>query len=156
MDLILKKTTETDLEQLFIFQTDEMGVQMAAFTAQNPNDREAYMKKWLDIVNNPTICFRTVFLDDTIVGSVIHFNMGKETHVSYWIDRAHWGKGIATKALELFLKETDKQPLYAMVAFDNLGSQKVLEKNGFIREGKASGFANARGQEIVEYIYKLH
>jgi RimJ/RimL family protein N-acetyltransferase len=41
------------------------------------------------------------------------------------------------------------------VAFDNQGSQKVLEKCGFVKIGTDKGFANARQAEIEEYIYKL-
>jgi RimJ/RimL family protein N-acetyltransferase len=47
------------------------------------------------------------------------------------------------------------RPLGARVAFDNFGSQRVLEKNGFIRIGSDSGFANARQAEIEEFIYQL-
>ncbi|RYF99627.1 MAG: N-acetyltransferase, partial [Chitinophagaceae bacterium] len=40
-------------------------------------------------------------------------------------------------------------------AFDNIGSQKVLEKCGFTKIGNDRGFAHARQAEIEEYIYKL-
>ena len=36
-----------------------------------------------------------------------------EREVSYWIDRAHWGKGIATEALKQFLALVTIRPLYA-------------------------------------------
>lgn len=41
------------------------------------------------------------------------------------------------------------------VAFDNFGSQKFLEKCGFVKIGKEQGFANARQEVIEEYVYKL-
>ena len=41
------------------------------------------------------------------------------------------------------------------VATDNIGSGKVLEKNGFVLIGSDKGFANARGMEIEEFIFKL-
>jgi len=41
------------------------------------------------------------------------------------------------------------------VAFDNYGSQKVLEKCGFLKIGSDSGYANARQKEIEELIFKL-
>jgi RimJ/RimL family protein N-acetyltransferase len=47
------------------------------------------------------------------------------------------------------------RPLYGRTAFDNVGSQKVLEKCGFVRTGQDKGFANARQAEIEEYIYRL-
>jgi [ribosomal protein S5]-alanine N-acetyltransferase len=47
------------------------------------------------------------------------------------------------------------RPIFGRVAFDNYGSQKVLEKCDFIKIGRDKGFANARQTEIEEFIYKL-
>lgn len=151
----LKKTTKEDLETLFEFQTNKEGVWMAAFTAENPNDKEAYLTKWSKIVENPKIKMQTIRIENTIVGSVIHFDLGDETNVSYWIDQKHWGKGYASEGLKKFLEFSAKRPLFARVAFDNYGSQRVLEKCGFSKIGKEMGFANARKKEIEEFVYKL-
>ena len=155
MNLILKKTTEADLETLFIYQTDEASNLMAAFTPEDPNDKTAYMDKWTKIIHNPAINMQTIFIDGKNVGSVVHFDMMGETNVSYWIGRAFWAKGFASKALKLFLKEVKKRPLVGRVAFDNKGSQKVLEKCGFIFIRKENEFANARKEEIDEFVYRL-
>ena len=151
----LDKTTKENLDTLFVFQTNKDGVMMAAFTSENPSDKVAYMKKWTAIVDNPEIMMQTIRLENTIVGSVIHFDMMNETNVSYWIDQEFWGKGIATKALNEFIKSSNKRPLYGRVAYDNFGSQKVLEKCGFKSIGKEKEFANARKKEIEEFVYIL-
>jgi len=78
-----------------------------------------------------------------------------EAEITYWIDKKFWGQGIATTALKELLKIEQVRPIYGRVAFDNYGSQKVLEKCGFVKIGKEKGFANARQAEIEEYIYKL-
>jgi ribosomal-protein-alanine N-acetyltransferase len=62
---------------------------------------------------------------------------------------------MAKTALKNFLKIEKIRPIYGRVAFDNYGSQKILEKCGFIKIGKEKSFANARQTEIEEYIYKL-
>lgn len=152
---ILKKTTLADLQLLFEFQTDSDANLMAAFTPENPNDKEAYLKKWTGIVNNPAINMQSIWVDGELVGSVIHFDMMGETNVSYWLNKAHWHKSIASAALQEFVKSSSKRPLYGRVAFDNFGSQRVLEKSGFVRMGSNEEFANARGTTILEYIYKL-
>ena len=46
-------------------------------------------------------------------------------------------------------------PIYARVAKDNLGSRRVLEKCGFAIIDESGGFANARGQEIEEFLLEL-
>jgi RimJ/RimL family protein N-acetyltransferase len=155
MKIILSKTTKEDLETLFVFQTNPKGIQMAAFTSEDPSDKKAYLEKWSKIVENPEIKMQTIRIENNIVGSVIHFDMMGETNVSYWIDQPFWGQGIASEALKTFVKDSTKRPLYAQVAFDNYGSQKVLEKCGFKVIATEKGFANARQQEIEEFIYKL-
>jgi ribosomal-protein-alanine N-acetyltransferase len=40
-------------------------------------------------------------------------------------------------------------------AFDNIGSQRVMEKCGFKKTGTDKGFANGRGKETEEFIYVL-
>ncbi|WP_414693654.1 hypothetical protein [Plantibacter sp.] len=42
--------------------------------------------------------------------------------MTYWVDRAHWGKGIASAALQILLAETVECPLYARAASDNVGN----------------------------------
>lgn len=151
----LSRTTTADLETLFIFQTNPEGIQMAAFTAEDPTDKKAYIEKWTKIVSNPEINMQTIRIDGQIVGSIIHFDMMDETNVSYWIDQPHWGKGIASKALTEFIKSSTKRPLFGRTAFDNIASQKVLENCGFKVVGKEKGFANARQKEIEELVYLL-
>ena len=62
----------------------------------------------------------------------------KNGEVSYWLGRDYWGKGIATQVLGDFSNWLfDKQDFYylsAITSETNLGSQKVLEKNGFALE----------------------
>ena len=57
--------------------------------------------------------------------------------------------------LIVFLETQYLRPLHGRVAFDNFGSQKVLEKCGFVRVGNEKGFANAGNAEIEECIYGL-
>jgi RimJ/RimL family protein N-acetyltransferase len=81
--------------------------------------------------------------------------MQEQREVGYWIDKNYWGKGIATEALKLFLDEIKERPLYAHVAYDNIGSMKVLQKCGFIKIGDGKYFAKARNMEIDEIIFKV-
>ena len=78
-----------------------------------------------------------------------------ETQITYWINSKFWGKGIVTYALTTFLQSVNKRPIWGRVAYDNKGSQRVLEKAGFILFGKDRYFANARNMEIEELIYRL-
>ena len=75
--------------------------------------------------------------------------------MTYWIGRAHRGKGIATDALRAFLALEGTRPLHAATAADNFGSQRVLSKCGFRVVGSGRGYANARGAEVDEVLFQL-
>ena len=122
---------------------------------KDPNDKTAYINKHTKLLDDPTANYQTILLDNIIIGSIAKFVMEGEAEITYWIDRKYWGQGIATKALNKFLAIETIRPIFGRVAFDNFGSQKVLEKCGFGIVGSEKGFANARQIEIEEFIYKL-
>jgi RimJ/RimL family protein N-acetyltransferase len=107
------------------------------------------------LLSDPTVNNQTIIVGATIVGSIAKFVMEGDAEITYWIDRDFWGQGIATAALKNFLRIETTRPLFGRVAFDNFGSQRVLEKCGFTRIGSDRGFANARQMEIEEFIYRL-
>ena len=154
-NITLTETEKNDLNAFFQFQLDKEANYLAAFTAKNPNDKIAYLEKYRKLLTEPTVNMRTIKVNNVIAGSVSKFVMENDAEITYWIDRNFWGQGIATTALKEFLKIERIRPIYGRVAFDNYGSQKVLEKCGFVKIGKDKGFANARQTEIEEYIYKL-
>ena len=153
--ITLTKTEKDDLNALFLFQIDQEAIFLAAFTPKDPNDKAAYIEKYSKFLTDPTINMQTIKVNDVIAGSISKFVMENDAEITYWIDRKFWGQGIATTALKDFLKIEKSRPIYGRVAFDNYGSQKVLEKCGFVKIGKDKGFANARQTEIEEYIYRL-
>lgn len=155
-DLLLRHVVEDDLPLFFDFQLDPDANHMAAFIARDPTDREAFTAHWHKILAEPTNTIRTIVCDGQVVGTVSSYLNSGAPEVTYWIGRAHWGKGIATRALKLFLaKANTTRPIYARVAKDNLGSRRVLEKCGFRAIGESKGFANARGEEIEELHLEL-
>jgi RimJ/RimL family protein N-acetyltransferase len=77
-------------------------------------------------------------------------------HVSYWIGKPFWGKGLASSALSLLLAEVVAvRPIYGRAVKDNFGSIRVMEKCGFVQVGEDKGFANGRGAEVEEVIMRL-
>ncbi len=153
--LTLRPTVYTDLETHYQFQLDEEANYLAAFTSSTSSDKEAYLEKYAKFLNEPSINNQTILVDGTIVGSIAKFVIDGDAEITYWIDRKFWGRGIATKALKELLSFETSRPIYGRVAFDNIGSQKVLENCGFVKVGTDRGFANARQIEIEEFIYRL-
>jgi ribosomal-protein-alanine N-acetyltransferase len=153
--MTLRKTEIADLDTLFGFQLDKEAGYMAAFMPKDPTDRSAYINKYTKLLIDPSVNNQTIIVDGIIVGSIAKFVMEGDAEITYWLDRQFWGQGIATKALNYFLQIETARPIIGRIAFDNFGSQKVLEKCGFKKIGADKGFANARQMEIEEFIYKL-
>ncbi len=156
MDLLLRSVSAKDLPVFFEQQLDAEANAMAAFTVKDPSDRSSFDARWARILGNPQVRARTIVLGDQVVGHVMTYEEAGRPEVTYWLGRAFWGRGLATRALEEFLGKVQPQrPMYARTAKDNLASGRVLEKCGFrhVREDKR--FANARGLEIEEWVWEL-
>jgi len=155
-ELLLRDVLGDDLPIFFEQQLNEEANYMAAFTARNPTDREAFMAHWHKILGIETCIIRTIVFNGQVAGSVSSYEEEGRPEVTYWLGREYWGKGIATWALkELLAHHSRKRPMHARAAKDNHGSRRVLEKCGFKIIGESKGFANARGQEIEEILLEL-
>ena len=149
----MRPATLADLDRLFEIQLDQEGNYMVAFANRDADDRHAFNESWARNLS-PERRNEVILVDGRIIGSVGRFMMFEVPSVGYYIDRAYWGKGVATEALKQFLS-TEARPLYARVAHDNHGSIRVLQKNGFKECGRDRAFARNRNQELEEIILKL-
>ncbi len=127
--MILRQVADADLPAFFEQQRDPEATRMAGFPAR---DRATFDAHWRRILADPEVTTRTVEIDGRVAGNVASFDAGGERLVGYWIDRGHWGRGVATSALAAFLDIERARPLRAHVADDNTGSIRVLEKCGFV------------------------
>jgi RimJ/RimL family protein N-acetyltransferase len=150
----LRPIVDTDLDALFDQMRDPESVWMAAFTADDPDDRSAFDAHMAKVRSLPDVTTRAVVCDGQLVGSIAAFVVDGETEVTYWIDRAVWGRGIAGRALELLMDLVPVRPLYARAASDNAGSLRVLQKAGFEIIGTENSFAPARKGKIEETILR--
>ena len=155
-ELFLRNVVNDDLPIFFEHQLDPEANHMAAFTAKDPTNQEAFMAHWHSILAEETNIVQTILCNGQVAGSVSSYLDEGKPEVTYWLGKEYWGKGIATWALREFLaNHNPTRPIYARVAKDNLGSRRVLEKCGFQIIGESKGFANARGQEIEEFLLEL-
>ena len=104
---------------------------------------------------------RTVRADGRYVGDVwvycIDHTDTPNAMLSYCIfEKEVNGRGIATKAVGLFLEEFTERPVRARAVADNVSSIRILEKYGFTVIGETRGFANARGTVVRELELELN
>jgi [ribosomal protein S5]-alanine N-acetyltransferase len=85
----------------------------------------------------------TISISDVVRGAF------QSAHVGYWVDAAHNGQGLATKAVaavaEFAFGRGGLHRLQAATLVDNHASQRVLEKNGFERIGLARRYLHIGG-----------
>ncbi|MEU4265329.1 GNAT family N-acetyltransferase [Streptomyces sp. NPDC025273] len=155
MHISLREVRDGDLPLFFTFMSDPEATRMAAFTSADPCDRAMFNAHWQRIRASDTTIMRTVLADGVVVGSVGVYGSPAEREVTYWVDRAHWGEGLATAALRALLDAVPERPLLARAAADNTGSVRVLEKCGFTVTGTDRGYAHARGEETDEVLLRL-
>jgi RimJ/RimL family protein N-acetyltransferase len=154
-EIQLRDVIETDLSIFFEQQLDPDATYMAAFTRKDPADKESFLAHWTRILNDESSLIKTILFEGKIAGSVLSYVQSGEREVSYWLGKEYWGKGIATHALTELLDLIEERPLYARAAKDNIASLRVLENCDFKIIGEDKGFANARGEDIEEYILEL-
>ncbi|MDJ0787575.1 MAG: GNAT family protein [Myxococcota bacterium] len=81
----------------------------------------------------------------------------RSAEIGYWLGRAHWGRGIATRALarvtRLVFDSTDLVRLQATVLDWNPASCRVAEKCGYEREGILRKAIFKDGQITDAFLY---
>lgn len=99
-------------------------------------------KQWLEIAGKSENNFAITVNDQAIGG--IGLSPGEDierisAEVGYWLGEKHWGKGIVSSALKGIVNygfsDLNLKRIFATPFEQNIGSRKVLERNGFILEG---------------------
>ncbi|OLZ52939.1 GNAT family N-acetyltransferase [Amycolatopsis keratiniphila] len=155
VEVALRSVEDRDLDTLYELMRDPESVRMAAFIARDPNDREAFDRHMARLRTSPDLTLLAVTGDGRFLGTIGSFFVEGDAEITYWIDRAVWGRGVASRALALFLDVVEVRPLYARAASDNLGSLRVLRKAGFRVIGTEVAYASARDGEIEETVLRL-
>jgi RimJ/RimL family protein N-acetyltransferase len=148
----VRQLYKSDLPIIYQHQLDPEACRVAAFPSRN---WDAFIMHYTKIMADPSNRLRTILLDGQVVGSIGSYIIEGKREVGYWIGREYWGRGIATRALQAFLKEEPIRPLYAHVTKHNTGSIRVLEKCGFVQIGEDSYTPVPGGEVVDEFVMAL-
>lgn len=92
----------------------------------------------------------------------IGLHIGEDVHrktaeLGYWLGESFWGRGIMTSAVAAFtdwaFHQFDLQRIYAEPFANNAGSTRVLEKAGYICEGRLRANVFKDGAILDSLIY---
>lgn len=106
---------------------------------------------------------RAICVDGRAAGSIGVFRQEdiycRQAEIGYWLARPYWGKGIMSAAVRRMCEEAfvhwNIMRISAEVFASNTGSQRVLEKNGFQREGILRQSVYKNGKLMDSYLYAL-
>lgn len=146
----LREVLPADLVVFFRNQQDPLASELAAFPGR---DWDSFLqhREQLLLGSSSTLENTVLAADGSVAGHILSWRQDTERFLGYWLGREHWGKGIATAALRLFLRVEEHRPLCAHVALHNVASQRVLEKCGLRR---VSG-PELAPDGVHEYLYRL-
>uniref|UniRef100_A0A7N0USR9 N-acetyltransferase domain-containing protein n=1 Tax=Kalanchoe fedtschenkoi TaxID=63787 RepID=A0A7N0USR9_KALFE len=107
---------------------------------------------------------RAICIADKPVGAIsVEPNTGSDAcrgKLGYVLATEYWGRGIVTEAVKMVSERIFKEwphleRLEALVDVDNLRSQRVLEKAGFLKEGVLRKFYRIKGRLVDVAIFSL-
>ena len=105
-----------------------------------------------------------LILVDGEVAGVMGVFVGEDVYrynaeLGYWIGQRFWGKGITTKAISWTIDYAWRtlivDRIYAEVFSSNIGSQRVLEKNGLIEEYRLSDIVIKESKRLDMICYGI-
>ena len=124
------------------------------------NDAKEFITAMLSSDKNEVFAFAIVY-DGKCIGSIgvfrqsnIHF---RTAELGYYVAEEYWGRGLMTQAVkeicDYAFNNSDIIRIYAEPFAYNIGSQRVLEKNGFCFEGilKSNAYKNGRVVDMKMY-----
>lgn len=122
------------------------------------NDGKAFIEM---VLNNTHSKVFAIDVNGEAVGSIGIFPQSdihaKSAEIGYWLSEEYWGNGIISRAVQEIVdygfRTYDIIRIYARPFSTNKGSQRALEKAGFILEARLKKALYKNGEYMDELIY---
>ena len=163
MKFTLRPFTDTDLSSLVKYANNRNVAKNLTNMFPFPYS-EKDGKKFISMTNEaePRQVFAIDIKGETAGAIGIHPQADiwrNNAELGYWLAEPFWGKGIMTEAVKQMVEygfvnfEIDR--IYARPFGSNIGSQKVLEKAGFVLEGRFEKTIFKYGEYQDELVYAV-
>ncbi|XP_076926760.1 uncharacterized protein LOC143590047 [Bidens hawaiensis] len=157
-NLTLRPFRLTDADDLLQFAGDEQVTRFLRWeTLKTQDEALTFIKD----VCMPHRWRRSICIDDRSIGFVSTFyDDGHKADIGYGVAAKYWGQGIATAVVKMAVKQVlmDFPEIVRLQAFsdvENIGSQRVLEKAGFKKEGLLRKYTIIKGHVIDTLVYSF-
>lgn len=151
----------SDIDDFMVWVSDE---KVSRFCIWDPySDKE----EGINFIKNVVIThpwYRAICLNNRPIGAIsVMPNSGNfrcKGALGYALGSKYWGKGIMTRAVKfvtgsIFTEWPHLERLDALVDVENVGSQRVLEKAGFTREGVLRKYFVLKGRTRDMIMFSL-
>ncbi|TKY51186.1 N-acetyltransferase p20 [Spatholobus suberectus] len=144
-----------DLDDLMLWTTDK---RVARYCTWEPYTSKEDGINFIQNIASKSLWFRAICLNNRAIGCVDLFSCSgkgksrdKSAELGYALGSRYWGKGIATHVVKQVVKAAFSEfphlgRVEALVDVENVGSQRVLEKAGFQREGVLRKYVIIKGK----------
>lgn len=164
--LLLRQVTADDVDTILALRSnDEVMKYIPRPYLKNREDAQELIAMFDDKIENGIgINWGITFLDEPekIIGIIGHYRLKPEHYraeVGYMIFPEYNGKGITSEALqkvvEYGFKEMKLHSIEAILDPENIASEKVLLKNGFVKEGHFIENEYYDGRFLDSMLYSL-
>lgn len=163
--LILRQVTKNDANSLLTYLSD---IDVMKYVGLEPF-------KSIDDALDEIAWYKSIFEKGTgirwgislkgqeeIIGSCGFLNRVTEHYraeIGFELSKEHWGKGIASETIKHVIcygfEQMNLQRIEALIEPPNIPSQKVVERQGFIREGLLRSYEYTCGKFDDLYMYAM-
>jgi [ribosomal protein S5]-alanine N-acetyltransferase len=163
--LILRQITRDDAEDIFKYLSDENVMKYYGLEPFKSIDEAVEEIGWYQSTFDEGSGVRwgiTLKGHGKVIGSCGFLNKVPQhyrSEIGFELSKDHWGKGIANEALAVVIhygfEQLNLQRIQALIEPPNLSSQKLVEKNGFIKEGLLRNYEYTCGKFDDLFMYSL-
>lgn len=155
-NIIFKPLSTNDALEIHSFASD---VDVSRFIGwrlmHTLNESREFIEEMTKREANGTYLYASIVLKSTgkIIGTAMIFNFDKDARhaeIGYVLNKNYWGKGYGTETVKLMNKFAFEclilHKLHAHVVDANTGSIRVLERSGFVLEGRFKDYYFIEGR----------
>lgn len=163
--LVLRQITKDDADDLFKYLSDEKVMKYYGLEPFNSIDEALKEIEWYHSIFEENSGIRwgiTWKGSGKVIGSCGYLNKVPEhfrSDIGFELSQDFWRQGIASEALEAVIRygfeQLNLQRIQALIEPPNISSQKLVERNGFMKEGLLRNYEYTCGKFDDLFMYSL-
>jgi ribosomal-protein-alanine N-acetyltransferase len=152
---LLRKAKKEDAPYFFKYLTDPEVIKHTSYDVKSVTDIENWFSDY-EVMFSKKQRISWIIEDTTTntpIGDINFFDIQvnhQKGEIGYFLYKEYWGQGVMSEILSTILEylfnTVQTHRIQAIVIEENIGSRRLLEKNGFTVEGVLKDYKNCRGK----------